>query len=55
MYMLGRQRQINTLSIWDGREWSYVIDGDIRNSLLLSHILLIRYFTFLKGLMFDSP
>lgn len=40
-------------SIWDGRPWNDMIDGDIRNSLLLSDISLIRYFTFLQE--FASP
>lgn len=54
MYVLGRQKQINMPSIWDGRQWSDVIDGDTGNSLLLSHIFVIQFF-FLQGIMFTSP
>lgn len=55
MYVMGRQRQINMPSVWHGRQWSDVVDGDIRNSLLLTRVFSIRCFTFLQGLMLDSP
>lgn len=48
MYVLGRQKQINMPSIWDGRQWSDVINGDTGNSLLLSHIFVIQFFFFYK-------
>lgn len=48
MDVLGRHRQINVPSIWDGRQWSDVIGGDIRNSILLSHGFLVRYFNFFR-------
>lgn len=54
MYVLGRQKQINMPSIWDGRQWSDVIDGDTGNSLLLSHIFVIQFFFFTRNHVYQS-